>query len=93
MRVLPDDAHSLDAIAHRLMMTRLAYKLNQKQFCERAGIKTNTYNQYEKAKQRISLDFAIQLCEAYGLTLDWIYRGDPSGLKLQLARDLEVQAS
>ncbi len=66
-------------------MTRQVFGLSQTDFGKGAGIKKSTYNQYEKGKERPALDEAMKLCERYGLTLDWIYRGDPSGLKYELA--------
>ena len=85
------DKMSIEAIAHRLRATRAALGLEQAPFCRRAGIAPNTYNQFERAKGRPSLDMALKLCDAYGLTLDWIYRGDPSGLPYELARSLFEQ--
>lgn len=76
---------NLDAIAARLRATREAFGLGQNEFARRAGIASNTYNQYEQAKNIPRLDFANQLCDTYGITLDWIYRGDTSGLPLQIA--------
>lgn len=73
------------AIGKRLEITRQVLGLAQNVFCERAGIATNTYNQYERGKKRPSIENAISLCETYGLTLDWIYRGDPSGLRYETA--------
>jgi DNA-binding XRE family transcriptional regulator len=46
-----------------------------------AGIAPTAHNHYEQAKRRPSIDHAIKLCEQYHLTLDWIYRGDLSGLR------------
>lgn len=62
----------------------------QNTFCERASIATNTYNQYERGKTRPSVENAIALCEAYDLTLDWIYRGDPSGLRYDTADKIKA---
>jgi transcriptional regulator with XRE-family HTH domain len=59
--------------------------LKQNEFCGRAEIATNTYNQYEKGKRLPRVEHAIALCDAYNLTLDWIYRGDPSGLPYETA--------
>lgn len=80
---------SLEAIGMRLKLTRQVTGLQQNEFCERAGIAANAYNQYEKAKKRISLDNALALCKAYGLTLDWIYRGDPGGLRHETAEAIK----
>jgi transcriptional regulator with XRE-family HTH domain len=75
----------LKAIGLRLELTRLALGFDhQNRFCGRAGIATNTYNQYETGDRRPAVENAVALCEAYDLTLDWIYRGDPSGLRYDL---------
>lgn len=84
---------SVEAIAKRLRATREALGINQAEFAERANIPNNTYNQYEQAKGRPSLDFAFKLRDTYGLTLDWIYDGDPSGLPHRIAKNLLESAS
>lgn len=77
----PPHPRSIEAIADRLARTRAALGLNQTELCARAGLAKNTYNQWECGHGRPGLDYAIQLCEAFGLTLDWIYLGDDSGLR------------
>jgi transcriptional regulator with XRE-family HTH domain len=84
----PPRPTSVDAIAARLRATREALDLNQSQFASGAGIAKNTYNMYEAGNGRPELDKAIQLCERYGLTLDWIYRGIRAGLPYYLAEKL-----
>lgn len=76
---------TVSAIGERLRLTRQVAGLNQNEFCGRANIAANTYNQYEQGKRRPSLDHANALCDAYKLTLDWIYRGDPSNLPYAMA--------
>lgn len=46
------------------------------------------YHQYESGKRRLSLDAGLALCNAYGLTLDWLFRGDMSGLPMRLATEI-----
>lgn len=81
----PFEGISKRAIGNRLALTREALELRQGEFCKRAGIAQNTYSQFESGKKRPSVDNAIALCEVYGLTLDWIYRGDPSGMHYDIA--------
>lgn len=79
------DGRSKLAIGQRLDLTRLALGLSQVDFCRRAGIAPNTFNQYKSGKNRPVLDEAYEICDAFNLTLDWIYFGDPSGLRYELA--------
>jgi transcriptional regulator with XRE-family HTH domain len=72
------------SIGERLRLTRQVSGLGQGEFGRRAGLAANTYNQLEQGKKGPSLQNAIALCEAYDLTLDWIYRGDVSGLPYKL---------
>jgi transcriptional regulator with XRE-family HTH domain len=82
------ETRSFAAIARRLAATRRALGLNQRQLCKLTGLATNQYNQWEKAVGRPSIDGAIVLCDALGLTLDWIYLGVASGLPLELAEKI-----
>ena len=83
---------TVEAIARRLIATRHALGLNQRQLCERAGVAPNTYNQWERAKGRPDIDGALLLCDAFGLTLDWIYRGEMSALPHGIAVKLRALA-
>lgn len=77
---------SVEIIAARLKQTRLALGFAvQAEYCTKAGVEPPTYNQWETGKGRPSLDGAMKLCQAYNLTLDWIYYGDPRGLPYDVA--------
>lgn len=47
-------------------------------------IGANTYSQYESGISRPTVENALRLVDAYGLSLDWIYRGEPGELKSSL---------
>lgn len=66
--------------AERLRLSRLALKLTQARLCAITGISTQAWNNAETGDARIGIDNAILLCDATGLTLDWIYRGIKGGL-------------
>lgn len=66
---------SLEAISDRLKRTRLALGLNQAQWCRLTGIEPQAWNNYESGLRRISIDQAMKVCQATGITTDWIYRG------------------
>lgn len=80
------------AIAARLQSARRALGYNQRELCALTEIATNTYNQWERGRGRPELDEAIKL-RKIGLTLDWIYLGDPAGLPHSLALKLAAEAS
>lgn len=71
-----------------MALTRTAIGMTQGAFAESAGLATNTYNQYEQGERLPLVENAIKLCERFELTLDWVYRGDPSGLKYNLAEQI-----
>lgn len=54
--------------------------LTQKEWAERHGFNPTQYNNWEKGVRRIPVEAAEKLCELYGLTLDFIYRGRRDGL-------------
>ena len=82
---------SLVAIGERLRLTRQALGLRQAALCRRTGIAPNTYNQWEKATIRPSLDQALRLVDEFGLTLDWIYLGATAALPAELAARISAE--
>jgi DNA-binding XRE family transcriptional regulator len=82
------------AIANRLEIARLAVGYSTQQaFAATIGVSPQKWNNYASARDRISLDIALDLCRKHRLTLDWIYRGDPSGLPVALARRIEEMSA
>lgn len=83
------------AIGERLKLVFLAWrssatgKRTQKEFFRRAGIAPNTGSNWLTGLNPPSLDEAIRLCEVYNLTLDYIYCGDPSGLRYEMRDAIE----
>jgi transcriptional regulator with XRE-family HTH domain len=65
-------------LARRLVATREALGLNAAELCRRIDCKTNRWSQYETGERAITLEIANRLCDEFRLSLDWIYRGDPS---------------
>ena len=75
-------------IASRLLRTREALGLNQREFAMRANLKPNRYSQYETGVRALTIDAALRICDEYGISLDWLYRGDRSRLPHHLAIDI-----
>ena len=81
----PLDVGDLDKdVARRLTLSRIALAMSQGEFAAKAGLSQSNYSQYERLWRSLSIRAAMKLCNAYGLTLDWLYRGDPSGLSIRL---------
>lgn len=89
MRSMGND-RKFTAIGDRLALTRAVFGLSQREFCTRAGVSPNTYNQWEKGVKRPDIDGAIALRDTYQVTLDWIYSGDPSGLRYDTAAAIDA---
>ena len=81
---------SIAQIAFRLRSTREALELTPTELCKQVGIRTNTWSQWENGKGRPELDKGLLLCDKLGVTLDWIYRGDPGGLPVRIASKLRI---
>jgi transcriptional regulator with XRE-family HTH domain len=77
-----------EQIAARLRHTRQALGVNQRQFAKRTNLRPNRYNQYESGVRALTIDAAQKICNEYGITLDWLFRGDRSMLPHRLAIEI-----
>jgi transcriptional regulator with XRE-family HTH domain len=57
-------------VASKLVELRHAMGKSQREFAEQIGVSFQQYQKYEKAKDRLSLEKAITLCEKIGISLD-----------------------
>lgn len=80
---------SIEEIARRITLTRLAFSENQATFSRRTGISQQSLSNYEEAVRRISLDQALKLCAGTGVSLDWIYRGVTAYLPREIAENMQ----
>ncbi|MFP5204060.1 MAG: helix-turn-helix domain-containing protein [Acidobacteriota bacterium] len=80
----------VDMIAKRLEETRLALGKKHVDFARAAGISSQRWSNYARGRRPLDIEIAIALCDDKNLhlTLDWIYRGDPGGLRHDLAHKL-----
>lgn len=72
-------------IGARLRKLRKTLGLTQTDLAEKLGITQSAWTQYETGARKISVEVAAVVSRRYGVTLDWIYLGDPSGLPMRLA--------
>jgi transcriptional regulator with XRE-family HTH domain len=77
-------------IGLRLRTAREIIGLGQGEFAKRAGLSASAYNQIELGETKPSVENAIAIRNAHGLTLDYIYCGDTGDLAPQLRRALEA---
>lgn len=85
-------ADGVKVIAGRLVRTREALGLAQQEFCREIGVAKNVYNPFETGKRRITVDVARRIKLRFGVSLDWIYDGDPAQLPAALYRRIEEAA-
>jgi transcriptional regulator with XRE-family HTH domain len=78
----------VESVALRLLASRVALELTQTRLCKITGMTKQTWNNYERAYARISVNNAIVLCQAFGLTLDWVFRGTRAGLSRDIQKAL-----
>lgn len=87
-------AEALTDISKRLVLTRKALGFeSQIDFCKAIRVQKNIYNPFEKGKRRISLAIAMKIRRRFGISLDWIYCGDPTSLPLHIHRKIESLAA
>lgn len=79
------------SIGERLRVTRLALGITQKSMAHPLSVTREAYTMYETGSREPPWTVGIELCDAWGLTLDWIYRGDMSGLQSGLVEKIASQ--
>jgi len=93
---MPKFSRSPDFIleaGQRLKAARLALGLSSKDVCEAINVQPNTYSQWEHGKAMIDPAAATRLKIQFGVSLDWIYAGDPAGLPYSIASKALKDAS
>lgn len=78
-------------VAARLKAARAVLSPTASEFARSAGITQSAYSQFETGARFLITTAALKLYERCHLTLDWLYRGDPSGLPHGLATQLIAQ--
>lgn len=73
-----------DKIGARLLALRKSLDVSQTKIAEDLGITQPQWNQYERGNRRLTIEVAGMMVSSYGVTLDWLYLGDTSGLPLRL---------
>lgn len=87
-RKADDAGRSTRAIGNRLTKIREVMGLTQTKFARSIGVTQGTVAGWEGGHRPPGLKIGHALCDKYNLTLDYIYRGDTSGLPLSLLTEL-----
>lgn len=75
------DAAEHVVIGLRLRSIREGFSdLTQTAWAAKHGFNVTQWNNWEKGARRIPVEAAEVLCDRYGLTLDFVYRGRLDGL-------------
>ena len=75
----------LRQVGRRLRVARLGLGRSAADMCRELGTTERAWSQWENGKRLLDVLVAIRLKERYGITLDWLYDGDPARLPLRLA--------
>jgi transcriptional regulator with XRE-family HTH domain len=68
---------TLGAAEHIGMRLRpIREALNQREFATRADLKPNRYSQYATGTRPLAVEAALDICDEYSLSVDWLYRAD-----------------
>lgn len=71
-------------IAERLRWHREMLGLSQEEYAVKIGKKRSAYSLWEAGSHRLSLDGALALRKAFGLSLDFMYEGIDDALPMTL---------
>jgi DNA-binding XRE family transcriptional regulator len=83
----------MKTIADRLLALRLALDLTQKSMAKPLSVTREAYSNYERGERDPPWPIGIEICNAWGVTLDWIYRGKMDGLPHDLRRKILAASS
>lgn len=94
-RIDPRDRGPLAVdVGRRLTLLRDVFGMSQTEFGKIAGgLSQSRYSQYETGERLLPVPVAVALCGRFGVSLDWLYMGEPSAMPLDLWRRIQALAS
>lgn len=75
-----EQVRDLESLSGRIVALRRMMGWTPRQAYEACGINKTTWNNYETGSSRPTIDHAAAICDVFGVTLDFVYVGDTSGL-------------
>jgi DNA-binding XRE family transcriptional regulator len=90
----PDNPESREAIAYRLELMREALTdLNRAAIAASVGVTGPAWTEFAKGRAAPKWEVALRICRRYGVTLEWLYRGQEYGLPADVRSKLRKKAS
>lgn len=86
-----DEGQLAQDVGRRLRQVREILNVSQVEFAKTAGLLHARYHNYEAGYRLLTLRAAFLLCAKYNLTLDFLFLGDPSGLKWNMVEALKLK--
>ena len=81
----PNARLDLDAIAFRLRVVREAFGMNSGDFAQSIGVDASSYSKIEAGKKPLKMEMGYSVAEAYGVSMDYLYRGRLTDLPERIA--------
>lgn len=66
----------METIGERIKFLRNSYQMNQSTFASAINISQASLSDLEKGKTKPSVDTLINISNAFGISLDWLVKGD-----------------
>ncbi|TMV14426.1 helix-turn-helix domain-containing protein [Arenibacterium halophilum] len=88
-RANANPAVDLANVATRVRNVREAYGMASGDFARSIGVDPSSYSKIEKGTKPLKMEMGVAVCEAYGVTLDYIYRGRLGDLPEKVLRHLQ----
>lgn len=77
------------SVGARLSKLLKVLDLKAADVCKQMNFGANTFSQWQSGDRLIQVYDAMELCYAYGITLDWLYRAHYEGMPYDLALKLK----
>lgn len=77
-------------VGNNLRLAISAIGISQAEFCRRTGIAPNKLSNYLRGDNYPDPIWLVRVCDEFGLTTDWFYRGARAGVAAGVAANLRV---
>lgn len=79
-------------VGRRLTLLRDVFGMSQTAFGKISGLSQSRYSQYETGERLLPVPVAIALSNKLGVSLDWLYMGEPNAMPMDLWRKIQKLA-